>query len=359
MKDLYDATMQNKPLSPNNKNTLNSHHSNSTLNIRKKKEFNEYYIGNENSIKNNNSTLIDQNEFFLNVLESQQLLVNSGLNRIENEEIEENGTEDSESKNGTENTGNTKDNKKSENSSKITNNNINTNTLEDLKQKIDKTLHRAKNIFNKDNSNKKDKNKNIQNDNQNVNIYTHSKAHEIKIESSNADKDKNNNKNKNTTSKQTSSAFNTKEKNLPSLSHNYSTNSDPNKKIKIDIEPRAVLNLIEVLKFIIQRKVFVMLYESYINKAIFQQYNIAFAYFIAICKQYPYRKIEEYCNFKTYNYAFLQLFKPIIKKRFKYFIHCCYTKRKVEYLSILLTKMFKFKVMERIFIASQFSEGTE
>ena len=61
-------------------------HNNSGL--KRKKEANEYYVGND-SLINNNSTLIDPNEYYLNVLESQQLLVNSGLNKIENESDEE------------------------------------------------------------------------------------------------------------------------------------------------------------------------------------------------------------------------------------------------------------------------------
>ena len=59
----------------------------SNSNIRKKKEVNQYYIGNDSTIKNNNSTLIDANEYYLNVLESQQLFVNSGLNKIEKIQI--------------------------------------------------------------------------------------------------------------------------------------------------------------------------------------------------------------------------------------------------------------------------------
>ena len=50
-------------------------------NIRKKKELNDYYIGSNSSLRNNNnnnnSTLVDVNEYYLNILESQQLLVNS------------------------------------------------------------------------------------------------------------------------------------------------------------------------------------------------------------------------------------------------------------------------------------------
>ena len=61
---------------------------NSSAGFKKRKEFNEYYVGNDSIIKNE-STLIDPNEYYLNVLESQQLFVNSRLNNIENESDEE------------------------------------------------------------------------------------------------------------------------------------------------------------------------------------------------------------------------------------------------------------------------------
>ena len=61
------------------KNLNNNQHNK----IRKRKELNEYYIGNDSTIRNNNSTLVDANEYYLNILESQQLLVNSKLKKIE------------------------------------------------------------------------------------------------------------------------------------------------------------------------------------------------------------------------------------------------------------------------------------
>ena len=154
MKDLFeDQPHQHKTISPNNKASVNNSKNNSSLNIKKKKEINEYYIGNEPTVKNNNSTLIDQNEFFLNVLESQQLLVNSALNRIENDE-------ESSEKTDLENTKGIKESKKNENSEKIINN-LNTNNIEDLQKKIDKTLNRAKDIFIKDKKNNSNKKKKI------------------------------------------------------------------------------------------------------------------------------------------------------------------------------------------------------
>ena len=113
--------------------------------------------------------------------------------------------------------------------------------------------------------------------------------------------------------------------------------------------------LVEIIKFIIQRKIFVILYESYINHAIFQQYSVAFSFFVAICKQYPFRKLEEYYNYKTYNYTFRQLLRPFNRRNFKYFLDCFHMRKKIEYLVVLLTKMIKFKSMERIFIYGQYS----
>ena len=151
----------------------------------------------------------------------------------------------------------------------------------------------------------------------------------------------------------------TKENNIISLSLTYNTNSNTNKETKKAIEPRAVLNLVEIIKFIIQRKIFVILYESYINHAIYQQYNIAFSFFVAICKQYPFKKMEEYYNYKTYNYAFRQLFRPFNRKNYKYFLSRFQFKKKVEYLVALLTKMIKFKTFERIYIFGQYYEEDE
>ena len=170
------------------------------------------------------------------------------------------------------------------------------------------------------------------------------KTHELNIDTTNI-----NNKPENP-------EMNTKEKNFPSLSHTYSTNSNPNKKVEIEIEPRAVLNLVEIIKFLIQRKVFVTVYESYINHSIYQQYNMALSYFVAICKHYPYRKIEEYANYRTYNFAFRQLFRPFIRRALRYFMSNLYMKKKVEYLVLMLTKLFKFKIFEKIYLCNPFFE---
>ena len=83
---------------------------------------------------------------------------------------------------------------------------------------------------------------------------------------------------------------------------------------------------------------------------------MAFSYFVAICKHYPYRKIEEYANYRTYNFAFRQLFRPFIRKALKYFMNNLYMKKKVEYLVLMLTKLFKFKAFEKIYLCNPFYE---
>ena len=154
MKDLVIDQYQKIDQTPRGK----MHKSKSNCNY--KKEFNEYYIGTEHSLKNN-STVVDQNEYFLHILESQQLLVNSKLKKIEN--ISDN--EESKEANEEETEG---DNNKIEGSkdqlSKITDkskisgtsslgssNALNLSNFDNLKQKIDNTLKRVNQVFSKEN----------------------------------------------------------------------------------------------------------------------------------------------------------------------------------------------------------------
>ncbi len=339
--------------SNNYTNSSKNETNNSHNKLRKKKEINEYYIGNDSTLKNNNSTLVDPNEYYLNVLESQQLFVNSALNKIENDSVNsENDNELNVSKEQIQKII-SKESKINNSSGKKNNNLIlNTNEYNDFKKKIDNTLKRAGNLFSNKDQEKTEENKN----NKEIiikekkkekdlpsNKKDNNKSPEIHIESSNAENQKKIINNIDNTGKDT------KEKNLPSLSHTFSTNSNPNKKIEIEIEPKAVVNLVEILKFIIQRKVFVLLYESYINRAMFQQYTIAFAYFVAVCKQYAFRKLEEYSNYKTYKYAFRHLFKPFIRRAFKKLFKISFTKGKINYLMIILNKYFKSKILLKLY----------
>ena len=414
-KNLYNLSMRDlsesqfHKIQPSYKGKMTKSKSNTNYNfnrnsLRKKKELNEYYIGGDHSIKNN-STLVNQNEYFLHILESQQLLVNSKFKKVDYISDTESKEDNEENVEENENTNlniskeqirkiTEKESKKSEDSIIKNTNESNISYYDSLKKKIDFTLQRVGKVLSKENM------KNVNDNDNNIKINSNDTYDDINIEEiNNENKESGNNDNKNKGNKEeeikiednnekknntihhenkkdlkvktqdlnidinnvgnkiTTSELMTKEKNIPSLSHTYSTNSNQNKKVEIEIEPRAVLNLVEIIKFIIQRKIFVKLYESYINHSIIQQYNVAFSYFVAICKHYPYRKIEEYANYKTYNYAFRQLFRPYTRKAFKYFVNNIYMKRKLEYLVVLLTKMFKFKILEKIYLYNQFYEG--
>ena len=83
---------------------------------------------------------------------------------------------------------------------------------------------------------------------------------------------------------------------------------------------------------------------------------MALSYFVEISIHYPYRKIEEYVNYLTYNFAFRQLFRPFIRRALRYFMSNSYMKKKVEYLVLMLIKLFKFKNFEKIYLCNAFFE---
>ena len=275
--------------------------------IKKRKEANEYYVGNDSFI-NSNSTLIDPNEYYLNVLESQQLLVNSGLNKIGNESEEE-----------------------TEEITDVNDDNLNNNEINDnmeLKEEFNTSKEQIQKITKKES--KRNKNNNI-NKNSNINPIKNNFGFQ-----KNYNLISNNNTN-----------INNKKKN------------NKKEKTKSIINPKNIIKLVEVIKFIIQRKIFVLLYKSYINEAIYQHYYIAFTFFIAVCKNKTFRKIEEYTNYKAYNGVFRKMLLPFIRRGFRTFIHNYFFKRKIEILIILLTKFFKYKIMEKIYLYSHIVGGEE
>ena len=312
-------------------------------NILKYKEINEYYIGTDSS--RNGSTILDLNEYYLNILESQQLLVNSGLNKINDLSfsLENNNiiNVDLNNKNDNNNIGNNNEEelKQINNILNINKNKIIQNINEDeLNSKINNTIRRVSDIISQRNNNSKEKTENLE--------KKIEKLKDINLE--------NINNNNNTTSD-----ANTKEKNLPSLPHSFSNNSNPNKKVDIEIQPYVILNLVEIIRLIFQRKVFFRLYQLYINYSYSKRYIIAFSFFVAICKQFPFKAIEGYCNYKTYYYAFRQLLRPFIRKNFKRFLNNCISITKIGYFVELLSRMFKFKTLELIYIYSQLKNEEE
>ena len=337
------------------KNKVLYENSQNPNNIRRKKEINDYYIGNDSTIRNNNSTLVDVNEYYLNILESQQLLVNSKLKKIEDENEynksisnEENNAENldennekTEQKNNLqldENELNTKcisnenikkitekELTKTSNSKKVTEEILNTSSIEELKLKINSTLQRANIFLSKQNASNNNITENTTSNNQNnintnTNNNTNNNNQNIKDtkEEEIVKEESTNNINEIQEKQSNNKTENVDEEEKNNISNNEISKIESKKEVKQTLDSRVVLNLIEVIKFIIQRKIFVILYESYINHAIYQQYTLAFSFLVAICKQYPFKKLEEFYNYKTYNYAFRQLLRPFNRYNFKY-----------------------------------------
>ena len=382
--NINDVLDKNKVLYENSQNPNN---------IRRKKEINDYYIGNDSTIRNNNSTLVDVNEYYLNILESQQLLVNSKLKKIEdeneynksisneenNEENLDENNEKTEQKNNLqldENELNTKcisnenikkitekELTKTSNSKKVTEEILNTSSIEELKLKINSTLQRANIFLSKQNASNNNITENTTSNNQNnintnTNNNTNNNNQNIKDtkEEEIVKEESTNNINEIQEKQSNNKTENVDEEEKNNISYNEISKIESKKEVKQTLDSRVVLNLIEVIKFIIQRKIFVILYESYINHAIYQQYTLAFSFLVAICKQYPFKKLEEFYNYKTYNYAFRQLLRPFNRYNFKYFISRFQIRKKVEYLEVLLTKMIKFKTLERIYLYGQYMQ---
>ena len=371
LKESYNnhSNFNNLSMNMNNinyNNNINSNSASSSMMKRKNKakkkhkEANAYYIGTDSS--KSSSTVLDVNEYYLNILESQQLVVNSKLNRIHDNTQEEISTNNNEeiyiNDNNTENV-------------KI-NNYLND---EEINSKVNDTIKRANELLNQNYSRNLDQddlihiqeNKEIR-PIQKKNNNKHSKRKEkkvenINIENINNDAIKVNLDNKNIQNIiNSSSQQNTKEKELPSLPHTFSnvnnSNSNQNRKLQVDVEiqPCHVLNLVEVIRLVIQRKFFYKLYQLFLSQSYSQRYIIAISYFVAICKQYPFKMLEDYCNYKIYYYAFRQLFRPFTRRYFKIFLINCISITKIGYFVESLSRMFKFKAMEKIYIYSQIQE---
>ena len=371
------------------KNKIKYENAHNQNNIRRKKEINDYFSGNDSTIRNNNSTLVDVNEYYLNILESQQLLVNSKLKKIEDENVNDQIINNEENKNLEINENNQinkprnnlkldetelnsislskeqikkiteKEITKTSNSKKITEEILNTSSIEELKIKINSTLQRANIFLSKQNASNNNITENTTSNNQNnlnnnTETFTNNNTNNQNIQETKKEEIiKEENHIDNNIESDIIKKENEEEKNN-SITNEISKIEKKKEENRQTLDSRVVLNLIEVIKFIIQRKIFVILYESYINHAINQQYSLAFSYFIAICKQYPFKKLEEFYNYKTYNYAFRQLLRPFNRFNFKYFVNRFQIRKKVEYLEILLTKMFKFKALEKIYLYVQY-----
>ena len=133
LKESYSNINNNMSLNINSITGINKNSKRKNKPKKKHKEVNTYYVGTESS--KSTSTVLDLNEYYLNILESQQLVVNSKLNKINNNFFQ--GEE------------NNKNNYEiNDNNIKI-NNYINDNLIN---EKVNDTIRRANKLLNQNNS---------------------------------------------------------------------------------------------------------------------------------------------------------------------------------------------------------------
>ena len=311
------TTNTNGVIAHNSNNVLSHSNSNTTTGSEQQQQEEMVHGGNNNNNNKNMKNLIKkvkntikQNEIVNNKAMMNQLLLNSHeTTSDENEQLNEEDLLTS-------------------------NNNINNNdkqhkhTLHSKSEKTPRSITTSNNVYT------------------NNHIYNTTKHHNTNPTTSKHSSKPNNNNNINKYT--TSDVAITKDKNIPSLSHSY-TNTNNNQHIDMGIEPRCVLNLVEILKILTQRKVFFFLYELYLNEITIYRYNIAFSYFIAIIKQNAFLAIEEYGTYKTDYNAFIKLFTPFLRQHFTFFVNQCHYRRKVEHLVATLLKRMKLTFLERIY----------
>jgi hypothetical protein len=151
-KNLYN--LFNRDSQTDISNSKNTSKKNRNIKRNKNKIKNDYYVGTEG---NNSSTIIDANEYLMDILQSQLILVNGNLNPIE--DVNEENLNNNIYSNGNNSNGNNEISRHSSNISKdeikrITEKESNyvldvdgDKKLNDLKEKVNKSISRANKLF--------------------------------------------------------------------------------------------------------------------------------------------------------------------------------------------------------------------
>ena len=354
--------------SPNYYNTISIMTSdNKNTNKKKKTNIPKVLLANEPK-KNLNSTLIDANEYYLNILESKKLIRNNIYNKTEfnfyrNKYLKEENKNDEKNNNNIFVLNNYK-------------NNNNKDIIKKISKKIIDVLIKAKKVFSDEeikniNSEKNDtkdteiheeKNKVIRNnikvdDDENIKVIKKEEPvkfieeHNNKIQflyepgNDNIIKEENKNEEKEKVLNSKSDIIN-KEKNDEYFNLNEGKEKDLEKKednkeiqkpIKQDnielnppvinvennkkkeIAPNVIVNIINIINNIIKRHSFKILYKYYIQIVIIENYFIGIKYIIAICKKFSFIKLKRNLyNNKIFN-ALKNLIYPFRKKILKDF----------------------------------------
>ena len=335
----------------------------------KKKESNKILIGNE-SFKNNNSTLIDAKEYYLNILESKKLIIKNIYSKTETHFYKNKNNKVEALKNIEDFFNSEKNNK----NILIKNNNDKKEIIRKISKKINETLIKAKQIFsleensrdiNNDDNNKlnninnnkepdsNNKDQNIKNENEQKqiiekinNINNNEIIKDGNYEGISNVNDKKENKND---LQEINYVIGNKENNIECKDNKKTTeeakenkqieeykedkiikdkikenNDNKNEKdndliinkkeINIKYNKNKIDTFIKLLNLNLRKKIFMNIYKYYIKISFLEHYYTSISYFIAFFKKYPFIKLREHFYRSKVFLSLKELIGPFIKK---------------------------------------------
>ena len=338
-----------KKFAPNYYNTISIKYKTHTagFGIKDRKRENTKILLSNDSFKNNNSTLIDANEYYLDILESKKLIIRNIYSKTETQFYpNKNKKKGDELKNINEYF-KKKERIKYKNQKEL---------IKKISKKINDTLIKAKKIFSVEENNENEKKDNIDNKDI-VNNNEEDKMDLIidkKEQKNENEKEKEKEKNKRIKDNEVTilkkdvilnakvddkkeDRIKEEKKNMPIIVKNKDNNDNSNKnaqkndennynnikneKKKEEIDLNKLNKFKDIINYFLKRYIFKNLYDYYAKISIFENYYKIISYFVAIFKKYPFMKIHEhYLKSKVFP-ALKELINPFIKRHKSYFLN--------------------------------------
>ena len=319
----------------NNSSSPSKNRIDSKNHLKARKVINEYYVGTESS-RNNTSTFIDKQEYYRSILESKNVLINSKIEKTETN-YDDNKPNSNNTRNIIVSHSMYKNNSNLQNSkldnyienyhkkSTYKNNNNppsiqqhkDNNKLEELKQKVNNSIKRSNEIFNKENIKRI---KSDLSDNNNNDII------KAKFENQFLIKNINNNVNKKINNNERKSSISDKNKDYTNIKN-------------------GINNLQSIFNYILKKGFFNNLKEKY---NIILKTKIALEFLIGIIKIRQFKKIQDYNEKMRWANSLVRLFTPFIHNKFLLFVQNCRNRyiNKLEYFIKILEQILKRKIMK-------------
>ena len=326
-----------KKFSPNYYNTISIKYKTHTAGFGikdRKRENTKILLSNESFKNNNNSTLIDANEYYLDILESKKLIIKNIYSKTETQFYpNKNNKKGDELKNINEYF-KKKERIKYKNQKEL---------IKKISKKINDTLIKAKKIFsfeeNNDNNNenkesinntnsndiedKKDFNKDSNDDNKNKN----KKNENIKENKEITVMQKDVIENAKVEDKKEDRVNKDENRNIPIMDqkedyreNNKIINNDKNDKKK-EKDLNKLNKFKDIINIFLKKYIFKNLYEYYVKISIFEHYYKSLSYFVAIFKKYPFIKLHEHFLISKVFPPLKDLINPFIKRHKSFFLN--------------------------------------